>query len=477
MTTRPEIDVSKYPYLQNNYAPVLEEYSFDEGEGGLRVEGEIPEALVGAFMRNGPNIAWQPNHYVYPADGDGMVHAVYFKDGRVHYRNRWVRTEGFKVEEKLGRSCYGSVGKIYMPDEETLAAGGPPSPLKNLANTNIVYHGDKLMALWEVGNAYELNSDLSTVGEWDYDGAIKPGDGLTAHPKICGRTGQLVTCTQRWDAPFYTLRIMDKSGKQILEKPIDMPDRAVMHDLQICGDYVVIFYPPAFTNLEAGMTGGDPFIWNGDDNTRICAIPRDGGEPIWFEKSTFFSWHFTNGFQSGDKLYVDYVWMATPPFGLDPNSGRESQLRNMHRMTLNLKTGEVTDEKLGPTYCEFGRADDRLCGLQYQYGFAAASDAESFEGPNHGYNGVIRYNMDNGDSQFWDYGEGTSAGEPVHVPNPNSEKEEDGFLMAYVTHPEEGSFISIMSAGDLQRGPLAKVFIPSRVPNGFHANWMQGLTL
>jgi carotenoid cleavage dioxygenase len=477
MTTRPALDLSEFPYLQGNYAPVLEEYSHDEGEDGLRVEGEIPANLVGAYMRNGPNIAWQPNHYVYPADGDGMVHAVYFKDGRVHYRNRWVRTAGFNVEEKLGRSCYGSVGRIYMPDEETLAAGGPPSPMKNLANTNIVYHGDKLMALWEVGNAYQLNADLSTVGEWDYDGALVPGDGLTAHPKICGRTGELVTCTQRWDAPFYTLRIMDKSGRQTLSRVVEMPDRAVMHDMQICGDYVVIFYPPAFTNLEAGMTGGDPFIWNGDQPTKICAIPRDGGEPIWFEKSTFFSWHFTNGFQDGDKLYVDYIWIERPPFGLDPNSRLERLTRNMHRMTLNLKTGEVTDEKLGPTYCEFGRADDRRCGLRYRYGFAAASDAGEWDGPNHGYNGVIRYDMDSGNSQFWDYGEGANAGEPVHIPNPDSEAEEDGFLMSYVCHPEEGAFLSIMSAGDLERGPLAKVYIPTRVPNGFHANWMNGLTL
>ncbi|MEH6588637.1 MAG: carotenoid oxygenase family protein [Halioglobus sp.] len=477
MTHHPALDTSAYPYLQGNYTPVMEECDFDEGEGGLRVEGEIPSDLLGAFMRNGPNIAWQPNHYVYPADGDGMIHAVYFKDGRVHYRNRWVRTAGFQVEEKLQHSCYGSVGRIYMPDEETLAAGGPPSPLKNLSNTNIVYHGDKLMALWEVGNAYELANDLTTIGEWDYDGELVPGDGLTAHPKICGRTGELVTCTQRWDAPFYTLRIMDKQGKQTLSKVIDMPDRAVMHDLQICGDYVVIFYPPAFTNLEAGMTGGDPFIWNGDQPTRICAIPRDGGEPVWFEKSTFFSWHFTNGFQSGDKLYVDYVWMATPPFSLDPNSGLESQTRNMHRMTLDLKTGEVTDEKVGPTYCEFGRADDRLCGLPYQYGFAAASTQSWSDGPNHGYNGTIAYAMDSGKSQFWDYGEGCNAGEPVHVPSPDSDKEEDGYLMSYVYSPTEGAFLSILSAGHVERGPLARIFIPSRVPNGFHANWMNGLTL
>ena len=62
MTNRPDMDLSRFPYLQGNYAPVLEEKSFDLGEGGLRVEGVIPEQLTGAFMRNGPDIAWQPNH-------------------------------------------------------------------------------------------------------------------------------------------------------------------------------------------------------------------------------------------------------------------------------------------------------------------------------------------------------------------------------------------------------------------------------
>jgi len=130
------MDTSVSPYLQGNYAPVPKEYSVDQSSGGLRVEGDIPAHLVGAFMRN-------------------------------------------------GRS-YGSVGRIRMPD------------------------------------------------------------------------------------------------------------RAVMHDLQICGDYVVIFYPPAFTNLEAGLTGGNPFNWHADQPTRSCAISRNG-EPVWFEKSSFFSGHFTNG--------------------------------------------------------------------------------------------------------------------------------------------------------------------------------------
>ena len=65
----------------------------------------------------------------------------------------------------------------------------------------------------------------------------------------------------------------------------------------------------------------------------------------------------------------------------------------------------------------------------------------------------------------------------MHVPNPDSEREEDGWLMCFVYNPGEGAFLSILSAGNVASGPVAKIHIPGRVPNGFHANWMNGLTL
>jgi carotenoid cleavage dioxygenase len=472
------MDLSRFPYLQGNYAPVLEESTFNEGEGGLRVEGEIPKNITGAYMRNGPNVAWQPDHYVYPVDGDGMIHGVYIKDGRVHYRNRWVRTKSFEVEEKLERACWGSHGKPFPVSEEAIAAGGPASPMKNPANTSVLQHGGKLFALFEAGFPQELNSDLSTIGEYDYDGLLQTGDGLTAHPKICGQNGDLVSNTQTFTAPYFTVQIFDKHGKHKRSIPIHgMHRRAMIHDMQICGDYIVGFFAPAFPDLEAAMRGDNPFVWEGDRPMRIFVVHRDGGEPQWFETPTFFSWHFCNGFQSGSKLYIDYIWMDSMPVSNDLGTGVESQMRNMHRLTLDMKSGVVTNEKHGTTYCEFSRADDRLCGLRYRLGFAAAATHDWGESPNHGYNGTIAFDVDTGKHQVWDYGEGTNAGEPVFVANPDSEKEEDGYLICYIYDPKDGSYLSILSAGDLERGPLAKVYIPTRVPNGFHGNWMNGVSL
>ncbi|MFK7977467.1 MAG: carotenoid oxygenase family protein [Halioglobus sp.] len=468
------MDLSAYPYLQGNYAPVTEERDFGQDE--LTVEGEVPKALRGAFMRDGANVAFQPNHYVYPLDGDGMIHAMYFEDGQVRYKNRWVETNHLKTERQFGRTIYGSVGKMLEVPQEVIDAGGEPSPIRNTANTNIIYHGEKLLAMWEGGWPHLLNNDLTTVGLYDYDGALAQGDALTAHPKVCPDTGQLVTCTQRWDSPNYFLQIFDAQAKHIRTVPVEFDRKGIIHDLQITENYVVIFYAPAFHSLEKAMKGEDPFLWEPQNGTKIVVIPRNGeGDNIVFETDPFFSWHFCNGFEQGGKIIIDYIWISSIPFAQAQGTGAEKQPRRMYRMELDLANKQVTNEEFSDIFCEFSRVDERRMGKQYRYGFAASSSKEW--GDAHGYNCTGRYDFETGETQLWEYGAEANAGEPVYVPNPDSDKEEDGWLMCFVHNPDEGAYLSILGADDFTKGPVAKVHIPGRVPNGFHANWMQGLTL
>ncbi|NND69612.1 MAG: hypothetical protein HKN19_18615, partial [Halioglobus sp.] len=237
------MDLSAFPYLQGNYAPVSEERDFGEDE--LVIEGDVPAQLVGAYMRDGANTAYQPNHYVYPLDGDGMVHAVYFNNGKVEYKNRWVQTSHLQTERKYDRTIYGSVGKLLEVPQDVIDAGGEPSPIRNTANTNVLYHAGKLLAMWEGGFPHLLNNDLSTVGLFDYNGALQPGDALTAHPKICPDSGDLITCTQRWDSPNYYLQVFDKNAKHKQTTLVEFERKGIIHDLQITDNYVVIFYAPA----------------------------------------------------------------------------------------------------------------------------------------------------------------------------------------------------------------------------------------
>jgi len=468
------MDLSAFPYLQGNYAPVTEERDLDETR--LRVEGTVPAKLLGAYMRDGANVAYQPNHYVYPLDGDGMVHAVYFRDGHVEYKNRWVQTSHLKTERKFNRTIYGSVGKLLPVPQDVIDAGGEPNPIRNTANTNIIYHGDKLLAMWEGGFPHLLNADLSTVGLYDYDGALRPGDALTAHPKVCPTTGQLVTCTQRWDSPNYWVQIFDARGKHLQTIPVEFARKGIIHDLQITDNYVVIFYAPAFHSVEKAMKGENPFLWEPELGTKIIAIPRSGkGQNTVFETEAFFSWHYCNGFERGGKLIIDYVRIKSIPFAQDQGTGAEKQPRRMNRMTLDLATRQVSNEEISAVFCEFSRVDERRMGKSYRYGFAASSNREW--GDAHGYNCTGRFDFNTGETSLWEYGPEANAGEPVYVANPDSDREEDGWLMCFVHNPGEGAFLSVLSAADFTRGPVCKVHIPGRVPNGFHANWMQHLSL
>ena len=67
------------PYLHSVCAPTLNELSADN----LEVSGELPADLEGGYFRNGPNPVHEPKHRYHPFDGDGMVHGVYFRDGKV----------------------------------------------------------------------------------------------------------------------------------------------------------------------------------------------------------------------------------------------------------------------------------------------------------------------------------------------------------------------------------------------------------
>ena len=224
------------------------------------------------------------------------------------------------------------------------------------------------------------------------------------------------------------------------------------------------------------MKGENPFQWEPELGTKIIAIPRSGkGQTIVFETEAFFSWHYCNGFERGGKLIIDYVRIKSIPFAQDQGTGAEKQPRRMNRMTLDLATRQVSNEEVSAVFCEFSRVDERRMGKSYRYGFAASSNREW--GDAHGYNCTGRFDFDTGETSLWEYGPEANAGEPVYVANPDSDREEDGWLMCFVHNPGEGAFLSVLSAGDFTRGPVCKVHIPGRVPNGFHANWMQHLSL
>lgn len=78
------VSVEDNPILKGNFAPVAAELTAHD----LVVEGNIPEALTGMLLRDGPNpMAPSPGHHWF--QGNGMIHGINLSGGGAQvYRNR-----------------------------------------------------------------------------------------------------------------------------------------------------------------------------------------------------------------------------------------------------------------------------------------------------------------------------------------------------------------------------------------------------
>ena len=216
------IDMTAEPHLCSGlYAPTTDEVDVHD----LRIEGELPADLDGDYLRNGPNPRFSPlGHYVFPLDGDGMLHRVRLRDGKAAYGNRFVRTPALVKEEEAGRALWpGIVRAAYRPGEDLV---GPElaHTRKDLPDINVVRHGGKLLALAESASPFRIADDLSTLGRETYCGTMPAG--MTAHPKIDPRTGEMVVFCYHLRAPHLTWSIIGPDGVVVrTPTPVEGIDR------------------------------------------------------------------------------------------------------------------------------------------------------------------------------------------------------------------------------------------------------------
>src|SRR5207244_2091307 len=99
--------------------------------------------------------------------------------------NRWVRTQQWKLENTAGRALFATSGD---PREADTSVAGMRTD--GVANTNLVRHGGRLLALEEGHGPIELApQSLDTLGAWTFAGALPRN--MTAHPKFDPTTGEM----------------------------------------------------------------------------------------------------------------------------------------------------------------------------------------------------------------------------------------------------------------------------------------------
>lgn len=189
-----------------------------------------------------------------------MITAVTFTpDGKVFFRNRFVRTEGYDKEEKEMKICYRGAFRTMKPGG--ILPNFLDTKVKNVANTNIIYWGKKLLALWEGSLPYEMCPDtLTTINaghETSLNGVLGPRQQLTAHPKICANSNRLVAFAPEPGIFDSTIRALefDKDFALVKERSFKIPGFPLMHDFLVTENYYLFLMPPATINIWSFILG------------------------------------------------------------------------------------------------------------------------------------------------------------------------------------------------------------------------------
>ena len=93
---------SNHPYLNGAWTPLMEEVNaFDLDV----ISGRIPSDIDGIYLRNTENQVHQPLGRYHPFDGDAMIHAISFRDGKPSC-NRTACTPRLRssASQNIGRS-------------------------------------------------------------------------------------------------------------------------------------------------------------------------------------------------------------------------------------------------------------------------------------------------------------------------------------------------------------------------------------
>ncbi|MEU9133982.1 carotenoid oxygenase family protein [Kitasatospora sp. NPDC048540] len=464
--TAPAFDPARVAHLSGRFAPVTEEVDAT----GLAVLGELPDGLDGLFLRNGPNPRFSPiGSYLYPIDGDGMLHGVWLSGGRARYRNRFVRTPAVIAEERAGRALWGGLQSMITPSEPDVSpelAG----TFRDLPDINVVRHAGRLLALAESDCPFRITPDLATAGRETFDGALPAG--ITAHPKTDPLTGELAVFCYAFEPPYLTWAMLGPAGT-VTRGPtaVDGVDRPMMiHDMALTARFVVLVLAPAFFDLAAAMEGGSMIDWRPERGTRIALIPRDGGPVRWAADDAFWLWHTVNAYDRPDgSVVLDYVqWahltLGAPDAAAPPNPG------GLTRAVLDPAAGTVRRTALDDAPVELPRVDDRLIGRPHRRAAVAAESGRVDLLPGE-FDALRWYDCadDPGASVLWPAGD-LSVGEPVFAPSAGGGP---GYWLTYATDRTDlSSWLLVIPDADPGSGPMARVRIPVRVPLGLHGSWL-----
>ena len=485
--------------LKGVFTPMRFEATVDEC---IVTAGEIPADIAGGFYRSGPS--WKrPSQ-----DGtcgminiDGMVQGLVLENGRAHFRNRWIRTPKYLLEEQHGRGMFGLTdgfddwrnwGWGDVVERNRYNAATPQGT--NWVNI-FPFAGEMVASSEQGGPPIAIDPiTLETKGIVSWSPKLSPGihepvcygdNAFTAHPKWDHDTGVLYGWTHRDTAPYVTVHIVHPDGTVDSRELWDAPYNTFAHDIWLTPDWMVMpFQPFLIDKSRPTKQQLNVFAWDPELPIIFALIPRhDMTAPVRYIHTDLepqYMLHTMSANVVGNTLTLDGPIFNRPPLPLEQDLAPGDDVTlfysiaksTLGRWTIDLAAGRCTAEQLSDRPSELPKVDERFYGKGYRWACQVGGDVKR---GGMSMNSLVVTDMHTLSEQSYQIRSGSPAGvmEATFVPRHKDSPEGDGYVIVPVSWWAEnrGEYL-IFDTDDITKGPICRIELPFRLGWTGHGHWM-----
>ena len=396
-----------------------------------------------------------------------------------------MRTEKYVQESAADKFIYATWS--------TQATGGLMANLlggkvKSQAGITAVVRNEVLYAFDEFQQPYMLDPHtLETQGPARL-GIPEKSKFLSAHSKIDRQTGEWLFFGLEF-GPSLTLHIIIFDMKNQLKRhqKTKLSRNVYVHDFFVSDRHIIVNLPPVELKMLDYISGQTSILgsmsWKPERGNLILVFDRGSStEPVQLETESSWMWHSLNAFENGHEIIADFVGYQNPDhiIGEDPAliaimSGRKGQYDyagEIRRYLIDPGRKKIRHEVLDNESYEFPYINPQHGCHKYRFGYFAKKQKEEIF-----FTGIARIDIENLNSQSYDFGPGKFCSEPVFVQLPGyryspwSGKEPGWLLTEVYDSVKQKTLLAILRADHIVDGPVARAYLNHSIPLGFHGYW------
>ncbi len=459
-------------------------FEAQEGEFDYWVDdivGTLPADLSGSFYRNGPGrLKLGDQEFLHWFDGDGMIARTTFVDGKVHFTNKFVRTPKYVDETAAGKLLYRGFGGA--PKGSVLRRFSMPA---NPANTGLIMHGGKFLALCEGGRPFAVDpKTLDTEGEYNYHDSLGKSNTFSAHGKKNPKTGYYYNFGMKFGPkPGFDFYKISPSGKMVDRATFSLDHMPLLHDFALTENYAIFIQSSVAIsgNILKMLFGGSIADMMGFDNSltnKIIIIDLHTLKLVdEIEIEPLASLHFGNAYEKNGDVHFDIIQTQEDAYGtpthklesmniFDPNVDFKAGGGHYTRFIVNLRKGTAYSERINDAVLgEFPQWDWTRSTTENRY---ALTTAYPVNGPKTYFTGIQKIDRLSGKVEVHDFGPYRFTGEPLMVAKKDAKSEDDFYAMCYVYNGNEDKTEVVLIDNQDFSAELAVIKLGHHMPQGFH---------